>query len=100
MGPNAGGINVMTFDLSKNNSYFKCPDTVANCDLAGQVKFCMNAYAAAEIPARVGYDIGQPACPVASNDAADQIPLTQDSAFLRRHGNTYQCAAPITGRMR
>ncbi|KAJ3256973.1 hypothetical protein HDU77_002913 [Chytriomyces hyalinus] len=76
-GPNAGGINVMTYDLSKNNNYFECPDTTANCDLAGQVKFYMNTYAAAGIPARVGYEIGQPAYPDAANDAANQIPLTQ-----------------------
>ncbi|KAI8821237.1 hypothetical protein BJ741DRAFT_715627 [Chytriomyces cf. hyalinus JEL632] len=76
-GPNAGGINVMTYDLSKNNNYFECPDTTANCDLAGQVKFYMNTYAAAGIPARVGHEIGQPAYPDAANDAGNQIPLTQ-----------------------
>ncbi|KAJ3236501.1 hypothetical protein HDU81_010705 [Chytriomyces hyalinus] len=76
-GPNAGGINVMTYDLSKNNNFFECPDTTSNCDLAGQVKFYMNTYASAGIPARVGYEIGQPAYPDAGNDAANQIPLTQ-----------------------
>ncbi|KAJ3012285.1 UNVERIFIED_CONTAM: hypothetical protein HDU68_001289, partial [Siphonaria sp. JEL0065] len=44
-GANAGGINVMTYDLSNNNQYYECPSgSTADCDLAGQVKFYMNTY--------------------------------------------------------
>ncbi|KAJ3009414.1 UNVERIFIED_CONTAM: hypothetical protein HDU68_002712 [Siphonaria sp. JEL0065] len=78
-GKNAGGINVMTYDLSKNNQYYECPDTTENCDLAGQVKFYMNTYKTAGIPARVGYEIGQAAYPDPTNDPTNQIPLTKDA---------------------
>ncbi|KAI8617497.1 hypothetical protein BC830DRAFT_95680 [Chytriomyces sp. MP71] len=77
VGANAGGINVMTYDLSKNQNFFECPDTTANCDLAGQVNFYMGTYSSAGIAARVGYEIGQPAYPDANNDPTNQIPLTQ-----------------------
>ncbi|KAI9329172.1 hypothetical protein BDR26DRAFT_923023 [Obelidium mucronatum] len=77
-GANAGGINVMTYDLSKNNNFFECPSgSTADCDLAGQVKFYMDTYAKAGINARVGYEIGQPAYPDPTNDPENQIPLTQ-----------------------
>ncbi|KAI9328146.1 hypothetical protein BDR26DRAFT_921978 [Obelidium mucronatum] len=79
-GANAGGINVMTYDLSKNNNFFECPSgSTADCDLAGQVKFYMNTYSSGNIPARVGYEIGQPAYPDPSNDPTNQIPLTQSA---------------------
>ncbi|KAI9328167.1 hypothetical protein BDR26DRAFT_874466 [Obelidium mucronatum] len=79
-GANAGGINVMTYDLSKNNQYFECPSgSTADCDLAGQVKFYMNTFSTANIPARVGYEIGQPAYPDPTNDPTNQIPLTQSA---------------------
>ncbi|KAJ3075397.1 hypothetical protein HDU98_008226 [Podochytrium sp. JEL0797] len=76
-GANAGGINVMSYDLSSNNQYYECPATTSDCDLAGQVKFYMDTYAAAGIPARVGYEVGQPAYPDATIDAVHQLPLTQ-----------------------
>ncbi|KAI9329171.1 hypothetical protein BDR26DRAFT_1011862 [Obelidium mucronatum] len=79
-GANAGGINVMTYDLSKNNNFFECPSgSTADCDLVGQVKFYMNTYAADNIPARVGYEIGQAAYPDPTNDPTNQIPLTQSA---------------------
>ncbi|KAI8832804.1 hypothetical protein BJ741DRAFT_650984 [Chytriomyces cf. hyalinus JEL632] len=78
-GANAGGINVMTYDLSSNNAFFECPDTTSNCELGGQVKFFMNTFATAGIPARVGYEIGQPAYPDPSNDPTHQAPLTQSA---------------------
>ncbi|KAJ3017059.1 UNVERIFIED_CONTAM: hypothetical protein HDU68_011878 [Siphonaria sp. JEL0065] len=78
-GKNAGGINVMTYDLSNNNAYFECPSgSTADCNLAGQTKFYMNTYASANILARVGYEIGQPAYPDPTNDPSHQLPLTQD----------------------
>ncbi|KAI8622247.1 hypothetical protein BC830DRAFT_818710 [Chytriomyces sp. MP71] len=77
VGANAGGINVMSYDLSNNNQFFECPNTVDDCDLAGQVKFYMNTYAIANIPARVGYEIGQAAYPDPEIDPSHQIPLTQ-----------------------
>ncbi|KAI9328149.1 hypothetical protein BDR26DRAFT_874417 [Obelidium mucronatum] len=77
-GKNAGGINVMTYDLSNNNAHFECPSgQTADCDLAGQVQFYMETYANASIPARVGYEVGQPAYPDPTNDAAHQLPLTK-----------------------
>ncbi|ORY37042.1 hypothetical protein BCR33DRAFT_769964 [Rhizoclosmatium globosum] len=77
-GANAGGINVMTYDLSDNNQYYECPSgSTSDCDLAGQVQFYMNTYTSANIPARVGYEIGQPAYPDPTNDPTHQIPLTQ-----------------------
>ncbi|ORY37044.1 hypothetical protein BCR33DRAFT_769966 [Rhizoclosmatium globosum] len=77
-GKNAGGINVMTYDVSANNAYFECPSgSTSDCDLAGQVKFYMNTYEKAGIPARVGYEVGQPAYPDPYSDAGDQLPLTQ-----------------------
>ncbi|KAJ3076809.1 hypothetical protein HDU98_000109 [Podochytrium sp. JEL0797] len=76
-GKNAGGINVMTYDLSSNNGFFECPDTTSDCDLAGQVKYYMATYATAGIPARVGYEVGQPAYPDATHDPSHQLPLTQ-----------------------
>ncbi|KAJ3230834.1 hypothetical protein HDU81_004224 [Chytriomyces hyalinus] len=77
VGANAGGINVMSYDLSNNNQFYECPNTPNDCDLAGQVKFYMNTYAIANIPARVGYEIGQAAYPDPAVDPTHQIPLTQ-----------------------
>ncbi|KAJ3063429.1 hypothetical protein HDU99_004840, partial [Rhizoclosmatium hyalinum] len=77
-GKNAGGINVMSYDVSANNAYFECPSgSTSDCDLAGQVKFYMNTYEKAGIPARVGYEVGQPAYPDPYSDAGNQLPLTQ-----------------------
>ncbi|KAI8617498.1 hypothetical protein BC830DRAFT_1113275 [Chytriomyces sp. MP71] len=76
VGANAGGINVMTYDLSNNPQFSECPQPGV-CDLAGQVNYYMGTYAQAGIVARVGYEIGQPAYPDPSNDPTHQIPLTQ-----------------------
>ncbi|EDQ89831.1 uncharacterized protein MONBRDRAFT_7785, partial [Monosiga brevicollis MX1] len=62
-GPNAGGINVMTYDLSDNPQFHECPqDNV--CTLSQQVQFYMQTYSQAQIPAFVGYEVGTPACSV------------------------------------
>ena len=61
-GANAGGVNVMTYDLSKNENFHECPDA-GDCPLAAQVKFYMDTYSAAGIPASVGFEIGTPAYP-------------------------------------
>lgn len=75
-GANAGGVNVMSYDLSKNENFHECPDA-GDCPLVAQVKFYMDTYSAAGIPANVGFEIGTPAYPSAVNDAADQLPLTK-----------------------
>ena len=75
-GANAGGVNVMTYDLSKNENFHECPDA-GDCPLAAQVKFYMDTYSAAGIPANVVFEIGTPAYPSVVNDAADQLPLTK-----------------------
>ncbi|KAJ3031141.1 UNVERIFIED_CONTAM: hypothetical protein HDU68_006272 [Siphonaria sp. JEL0065] len=75
-GPNAGGWNIMTYDLS-NDSKVGCPPTnnAADCTLDGQVAYYMGFYTAAGIDASVGYEIGTPAYPPPI-DAAHQMPLT------------------------
>jgi len=74
-GANAGGFNVMTYDVSKNEKYHECPDK-DSCALDKQVDFYMNLYKKAGMNAMVGYEIGQPAYPDVSYDKADQLPLT------------------------
>ncbi|KAJ3027556.1 UNVERIFIED_CONTAM: hypothetical protein HDU68_003592 [Siphonaria sp. JEL0065] len=77
-GPNAGGWNVMSYDLSK--STINCPPAPATCDLDGQVDFYMAQYAAAGVPANVGYEIGTPAYPPPATDSANALPLTNTLA--------------------
>merc|ERR1712176_1251413 len=56
------GINVMTYDLSKNNDFHECPtDNV--CELDAQVEFYMKTCRDAGFNANVGYEVGQPAYP-------------------------------------
>jgi len=76
-GPNAGGINVMTYDLSKNQKFHECPDD-STCELEKQVDFYMNTYKEAGIPANVGYEIGTPAYPDPVHDKDNQLPLSED----------------------
>ena len=75
VGPNAGGINVMTYDLSDNPQFHECPDD-NDCPLDKQVAFYMKTYQDAGIVATVGYEIGVPAYPSPEHDAAHQLPLT------------------------
>ncbi|KAJ3294880.1 hypothetical protein HDU79_010259 [Rhizoclosmatium sp. JEL0117] len=76
-GPNAGGWNVMSYDLS--GSTVNCPPAPVTCTLDGQVNFYMAQYASAGVQANVGYEIGTPAYPPPS-DAKNQIPLTNVAA--------------------
>jgi len=76
-GANAGGINVMTYDLSSNTAFHECPsDNV--CALDKQVAFYMDTYKSAGIAANVGYEIGTPAYPSKGHDPSHQLPLTKD----------------------
>lgn len=72
---NAGGINVMTYDLSDNPTYHECPDD-NDCSLDKQVAFYMKTYDDAQIVANVGYEIGIPAYPAPDHDKSHQLPLT------------------------
>merc|ERR1711968_104888 len=76
-GANAGGVNVMTYDLSGDPSHNECPDS-SHCTLNAQVEFYMNTYEEAGIPAAVGYEVGTPAYPSAEGEGtAYQLPLTE-----------------------
>lgn len=75
---NAGGINVMSYDLSNNQEYHECPDA-DTCSLSDQVQFYMKTYADAGITAAVGYEVGIPAYPSPEDDAKHQLPLTKDA---------------------
>jgi len=75
-GTNAGGINVMTYDLSDNEQYYECPDPSC-CTLECQVQFYMSTYDQAGIPANVGYEVGTPAYPDPTHDPTHQLPLTK-----------------------
>jgi len=74
-GPNAGGINVMTYDLSDNPEFHECPSD-SQCTLDKQVAFYMQTYQQAGIPANVGYEVGTPAYPAPDHDPTHQLPLT------------------------
>jgi len=74
-GTNAGGINVMTYDLSNNEQYHECP-VDGLCSLDQQVQYYMNTYTQANIPAYVGYEVGTPAYPDPIHDPSHQLPLT------------------------
>lgn len=76
-GKNAGGMNVMTYDLSDNQQYHECP-TPDNCPLVKQVAYYMNTYKQANMPASVGYEIGTPAYPPPDHDKEHQLPLDKD----------------------
>jgi hypothetical protein len=71
------GINVMTYDLSKDEDFHECPDD-QDCPLDKQVAFYMNTYKEAGLSAAVGYEIGQPAYPSPIHDKDNQLPLTKD----------------------
>jgi hypothetical protein len=72
--PNAGGMNVMSYDLSDDPTFHECPPT-GGCTLSDQVAFYLDTYEQAGIPAGVGYEIGQPAYPSIIVDAEHQLPL-------------------------
>lgn len=76
-GKNAGGINVMTYDLSSDQTFHECPND-DTCALDKQVAFYMDTYNKSQIQANVGYEIGQPAYPDINHDKAGQLPLTTD----------------------
>ncbi|KAF9363219.1 hypothetical protein BGX34_004625 [Mortierella sp. NVP85] len=75
-GANAGGVNVMTYDLSNNKEYHECPDE-NTCSLSQQVNYYMKSYADNNMQAYVGYEIGIPAYPDKNHDPTHQLPLTQ-----------------------
>jgi hypothetical protein len=74
-GSNAGGVNVMTYDLSDNPQFHECPND-NTCTLPEQVDFYMGAFANASIPANVGYEVGIPAYPDHTHDPSHDLPLT------------------------
>jgi hypothetical protein len=76
-GANAGGLNVMTYDLSSNEKYHECPEP-GKCALDVQVKFYMDTYKQASMPANVGFEIGTPAYPDPKHDPSHQLPLSTD----------------------
>ncbi|KAJ3071580.1 hypothetical protein HDU98_005122 [Podochytrium sp. JEL0797] len=76
-GANAGGWNIMTYDLS--NSTVNCPPAPATCSLDGQVDFYMAQHIAAGVSANVGYELGTPAYPPPA-DKIHQMPLSNDLA--------------------
>lgn len=76
-GDNAGGMNVMTYDLSSNEEFHECPEE-GKCALDVQVAFYMNTYKTASIAANVGYEVGTPAYPDKKHDPSHQLPLTKD----------------------
>jgi hypothetical protein len=49
---NAGGMNVMSYDLSDNPTFHECPPS-GGCTLSDQVEFYLNTYKEAGIPAGV-----------------------------------------------
>jgi len=71
------GINVMTYDLSKNNDFHECP-TSDVCELDAQVEYYMKTYRDGGFSANVGYEVGQPAYPDPTQDKSHQLPLTED----------------------
>jgi hypothetical protein len=75
-GANAGGVNVMSYDLSDDPTYHECPPT-GGCSLSDQVEFYLKTYTAADIPAGVGYEVGQPAYPSPEVNKEHQLPLTE-----------------------
>merc|ERR1712179_647315 len=66
-GSNAGGVNVMTCDLSDDEKYHECPDS-NTCTLEKQVAFYMNTYQTA----------GTAANPDKEHDGDHQLPLSKD----------------------
>ncbi|KAG0196787.1 hypothetical protein BGX28_009751 [Mortierella sp. GBA30] len=76
-GANAGGVNVMTYDLSSNMEFWECPNAdLKLCPLNKQVSFYMQTYKDAKMEALVGYEIGRPAYPAYDHDKEHQLPLT------------------------
>lgn len=76
-GANAGGINVMTYDLSSNEQFHECPEP-GKCALDVQVEFYMGTYKTASINANVGFEVGTPAYPDPKHDPTHQLPLSTD----------------------
>jgi hypothetical protein len=78
-GANAGGLNVMTYDLSDNPEFHECPGDDDTCALDKQVEFYMDTYKTAGMDAAVGYEIFTPAYPDPTHDQDHQLPLTTES---------------------
>jgi len=76
-----GGVNVMTYDLSDDESHYECP-TPDVCTLHDQVDFYMKTYDQAGIPASVGYETSTPAYPDPIENPTHQLPLTMDELSL------------------
>ena len=76
-----GGINVMTYDLSSDESHYECP-LPGVCSLHEQTAFYMGTYANASIAANVGYETGTPAYPDPVENPTHQLPLTLDELAL------------------
>jgi len=74
-GANAGGINIMTYDLSSNEAFHECPEQ-GKCALDVQVEYYMDTYKTAGIPANVGFEVGTPAYPSKTHDPTHQLPLS------------------------
>jgi hypothetical protein len=86
-----GGFNVMTYDLSDDESHYECPVPTA-CTLDQQVAFYMQTYANASIPANVGYETGTPAYPDDVENPQHALPLT--TALLATITTTTQKSSP------
>jgi hypothetical protein len=86
-----GGINVMTYDLSDDESHYECPVPTA-CTLDQQVAYYMDTYASAGIAANVGYETGTPAYPDPVENPTHQLPLT--NALLATITQSTQKASP------
>lgn len=104
-GANAGGINVMTYDLSDNPEFHECPEENI-CSLSDQVEYYMKAYDNASIVANVGYEIGTPAYPSPTHDPTHQLPLTKSefakilsSTQPNRSGFFWELFKPINNSM-
>ena len=71
------GLNVMTYDLSKDQTYHECPTTdSASCQLPAQVKYYMGTFDALKSGksgsmASVGFELGAPAYPGCGSNAVD-----------------------------
>merc|ERR1712157_53698 len=80
-GPNAGGVNVMTYDLSDDEKYHECPNS-NTCTLEKQVAFYMNTYQSAGIAANVGYEVGTPAYQDKLSTIIDQTQSKYSGGFF------------------
>lgn len=73
----AGGINVMSYDVSDDDSIHECP-AEGVCTLSDQVHFYMNTYSTLNVKALTGFELGVPAYPDISHNKEHQLPLTTE----------------------